>query len=105
MKTKFTIILILLTVICNAQIINFPNANFKARLLSAAPNNYIASTQSLYNTGGVTTFTKIEGLKTRESSPRGPFTEKVVPEIFTSVFSGILISCFPILEIPYVCRI
>ncbi len=60
MKTNFTIILFFLTVICNSQIINFPNANFKARLLSAAPNNFIASTQSAYNVGGVTTFTKID---------------------------------------------
>lgn len=34
MKTKFTIILIFLTVIGNAQIVNIPNANFKAKLIA-----------------------------------------------------------------------
>lgn len=33
MKTKYSIILIFLTVICNAQIVNIPNANFKAKLI------------------------------------------------------------------------
>ena len=42
---KLYLTLIALTIIswCNAQIINFPDPNFKARLLTAAPGLQIAS--------------------------------------------------------------
>lgn len=42
MKTKILFILIAFTTLCNAQIVNIPDANFKARLLEASSNNGIA---------------------------------------------------------------
>jgi hypothetical protein len=37
MKTRLTIFIIFLTVFCKAQIVNIPDANFKAKLLAAGP--------------------------------------------------------------------
>jgi len=42
MKTKILFILIVYTSFCNAQIINIPDANFKAKLLEASSTNQIA---------------------------------------------------------------
>jgi hypothetical protein len=42
-KYYFLPIVLIVTVWCNAQIINFPDPNFKARLLAAAPGLQIAS--------------------------------------------------------------
>lgn len=42
MKTKFLFILLTITTFCSAQIVNLPDANFKAKLLSASPTNQIA---------------------------------------------------------------
>lgn len=42
-KLTFTLILVISTICAKAQIINFPNANFKAKLLEANYNNNIAS--------------------------------------------------------------
>lgn len=47
MKMKI-LFLIAFSTICNAQIVNIPDANFKAALLSASPSNYIASTAMPY---------------------------------------------------------
>jgi uncharacterized repeat protein (TIGR01451 family) len=61
MKTKFAIILLFLTVIGNAQIINFPDANFKGMLLVANSTNIqMASTQALNANGYVSTYNKID---------------------------------------------
>jgi Leucine-rich repeat (LRR) protein len=51
MKPKILFIIIAFTSFCNAQIINIPDANFKAKLLAATPNNLIASRQTpiIYN--------------------------------------------------------
>lgn len=46
MRTKILFIVIAFTSFCNAQIINIPDANFKAKLLEASPNNQIASSQT-----------------------------------------------------------
>ncbi len=46
MKTKITFIIIAFTTICNAQIINIPDSNFKAKLLQASPFNEIASIEN-----------------------------------------------------------
>jgi len=43
MKTKIFFITLAFTTFCNAQIINFPNANFKTKLLSANATNNIAT--------------------------------------------------------------
>jgi len=43
MKIKLLFIITFST-ICNAQIVNIPDANFKAALLSASPSNHIAAT-------------------------------------------------------------
>ena len=45
-KLTFTLIFVISTFCVNAQIINFPDANFKAKLLEAAPENYIAKNAS-----------------------------------------------------------
>lgn len=43
MKKLYTLLVLILTVLTtNAQIINFPDANFKARLLAANTGNYHA---------------------------------------------------------------
>lgn len=53
MKTKLLIIFLALTAFCNAQIINFPDANFKAKLLSASASTSVATSQlSTYNMSG-----------------------------------------------------
>ena len=50
MKTKVLFIFLAITTFCNAQIINFPDANFKAKLLSASASNSVATNQlSTYN--------------------------------------------------------
>lgn len=60
MKTKFLFLILFFTSISNAQIINFPDANFKARLLQASPNNMIASVLEPSDTGYVSTYNKID---------------------------------------------
>lgn len=46
MKQILLIFIVAFTNLCNAQIINFPDANFKAKLLAANEGNGIASTQA-----------------------------------------------------------
>ncbi|WP_291133235.1 DUF7619 domain-containing protein [Flavobacterium sp. UBA7682] len=47
MKKIYTLLVLLFAVsIANSQIVNIPDANFKAKLLAAGPNNTIASTQT-----------------------------------------------------------
>ena len=41
-KLTFTLIFVISTICVNAQIINFPDANFKAKLLEASTENFIA---------------------------------------------------------------
>ena len=60
MKTKFLFILLFFTTIFNAQIINFPDANFKARLLQASPNNMVASVLEPTDAGYVSSYNKID---------------------------------------------
>ena len=57
---KKLLLFLLFTTLVKAQIINFPDANFKARLLNAAPNNYIASTQTPDSNGSVTSYNSID---------------------------------------------
>ncbi len=42
MKTKIFYLLLAFTTLCKAQIINIPDANFKAKLLQSSPTNNIA---------------------------------------------------------------
>lgn len=46
--------------VANAQIVNIPDANFKAKLLLASPSNTIASTQTPDGVGSVTTYNTID---------------------------------------------
>ena len=48
MKTKIFFIILLFTTYCNAQNINIPDTNFKAKLLAANPNNTIGSIYEPY---------------------------------------------------------
>jgi hypothetical protein len=61
MKKLYTLLVIaLIGFVGNAQIVNIPDANFKAKLLQASPSNIIASTQTPDINGNVTTYTKID---------------------------------------------
>jgi Leucine-rich repeat (LRR) protein len=61
MKKLYTLLVIaLIGFVGKAQIVNIPDANFKAKLLEAGPSNYIASTQTPEANGTVTTFEKID---------------------------------------------
>jgi Leucine-rich repeat (LRR) protein len=61
MKKLYTLLVIaLIGFVGKAQIVNIPDANFKAKLLQASPSNYIASTQTPEANGTVTTFEKID---------------------------------------------
>jgi Leucine-rich repeat (LRR) protein len=55
MKKIYILLTILLTIVTQAQIVNIPNANFKAKLLQASSSNTIASSQTpFYDTGNST---------------------------------------------------
>ncbi len=60
MKAKFLFLVLLVTTICNAQIINFPDANFKARLLQASTTNMVASVLEPTDAGYVSSYNKID---------------------------------------------
>ena len=60
MKTKFLFLILFFTSISNAQIIDFPDANFKARLLQASAYNMVASVLEPTDAGYVSTYTKID---------------------------------------------
>lgn len=45
MKKLYFLFLLTISIFGNAQIVNIPDANFKAKLLSASISNYVASTQ------------------------------------------------------------
>lgn len=64
-KLYFSLLTLLLCFVANAQIINFTDPNFKAKLLSANPTNQIASVQIPNSppgtlTGTVTTYNSID---------------------------------------------
>jgi Leucine-rich repeat (LRR) protein len=61
MKKLYTLLVIaLIGFVGKAQIVNIPDANFKAKLLQASPSNQIASTQTPNASGNVTTYIKID---------------------------------------------
>ena len=60
MKKIYFIFFLLISIYTNAQIINIPDANFKAALLSANSSNYIASAAMPYPNGGVDIFNAID---------------------------------------------
>lgn len=60
MKKIYFLFFLTIGFLTNAQIINIPDATFKAKLLSANSSNNIASTENISNTGGVTNFTSID---------------------------------------------
>ena len=64
-KIYFTLLTFLFFGVAHAQIVNIPNANFKAKLLTASPSNQIASTQTpIYNSSNntwiVSSYNKID---------------------------------------------
>jgi Leucine-rich repeat (LRR) protein len=60
MKKPYTLLVVaLIGFVGKAQIVNIPDANFKAKLLQASPDNYIASTQTPIDTW-VPTYSKID---------------------------------------------
>jgi Leucine-rich repeat (LRR) protein len=61
MKKLYTLLVIaLIGFVGKAQIVNIPDANFKAKLLQASPSNYIASTETPDASGNVTTYSQID---------------------------------------------
>ncbi|WP_432670380.1 DUF7619 domain-containing protein [Flavobacterium sp. SM2513] len=61
MKKLYTLLVVVLTTLSStAQIVNIPDANFKNKLLSASPSNWIASTQTPDVNGNVTSYNKID---------------------------------------------
>ena len=60
MKKLYFLLLFAFSFITNAQIVNIPDANFKAKLLSASSRNYIASTQTPNSNGYVSSYNIID---------------------------------------------
>ena len=60
MKKLYFLFFFAFSFLANAQIINIPDANFKAKLLEASSSNYIASTEDINNTGGAFNYTAID---------------------------------------------
>jgi uncharacterized repeat protein (TIGR01451 family) len=61
MKKLYTLLVIaLIGFVGNAQIVNIPDVNFKAKLLQAGPFNPIASTETPDGNGNVTAYTQID---------------------------------------------
>ena len=61
MKTKLTFLLLFIIAFCNAQIVNIPDANFKAKLLAADTSNQLASSQTpAYTNWTVSSYNKID---------------------------------------------
>lgn len=56
----FALTALIFCVAANAQIVNIPDANFKAKLLLAGPNQMIASTVPPESSGNVTVYTKVD---------------------------------------------
>ena len=48
MKKKLSLLFLLLAIVTNAQIVNIPDANFKAKLLSSSPSNTVAKNFANY---------------------------------------------------------
>ena len=59
-KFYFTLVTFLFLAVANAQIVNIPDANFKAKLLAASPGNQIASTQTPDYNGDVLSYDAID---------------------------------------------
>ncbi|MCZ8197703.1 MAG: leucine-rich repeat domain-containing protein [Flavobacterium sp.] len=59
-KFYFTLVTFLFLAVGNAQIVNIPDANFKARLLSASSSNTVASTQLPDSNGYATSYSSID---------------------------------------------
>jgi Leucine-rich repeat (LRR) protein len=60
MKKLYILSFLIIGFIANAQIINIPNADFKAVLLSASPSNTIASIENPDSNGNVITYNLID---------------------------------------------
>ena len=65
MKKLYTLLFLVYGFIANAQIVNIPDANFKAKLLSANASNQVTSMEipipdSIYNTWTVSSYHTID---------------------------------------------
>lgn len=60
MKQTYIFCLLFISLFSNAQIINFPDANFKAKLLAASSYQIIASSQTLDLNGNVSSYNSID---------------------------------------------
>ena len=60
MKINILFLVIAFSTMTNAQIVDIPDPNFKARLLQATPYNLIASTLTPNDNGYVSTYHKID---------------------------------------------
>ena len=61
MKKLYTFLIFAFTVVVgNAQIVNIPDANFKAKLLAANSSNYTASSVTPNSQGGVSSFNAVD---------------------------------------------
>ena len=61
MKKLYFLFFLTIGFLANAQIVNIPDANFKAKLLAASPTNTIASTQTPAGpTGGMSVYHTID---------------------------------------------
>jgi len=59
-KLYFSLLTLFFFFVANAQIVNIPDANFKAKLLSASSSNQVASTQTPDYNGNVTSYNTID---------------------------------------------
>ena len=60
MKKLYFLFFFACSFLANAQIVNIPDANFKAKLLSASPSNEVASTETPNSNGSVSNYHTID---------------------------------------------
>jgi Secretion system C-terminal sorting domain len=86
----YSVLTFLFLVVAQAQIVNIPDANFKAKLLSASPNNQFASTQTpVYNSSNnywtVSSYHKIDTNNDGEIQVSEAQTIKYLDPYFSSI--------------------
>jgi hypothetical protein len=100
MKKIYTLVLFAITFFNgNAQIVNIPDANFKAKLLAASPSNQIASTQAPDSWGGeIESYNKIDTNNNGEIEVSEVINIKYLDVSFSNINSLEGISSFTALE-------
>ncbi|MBC7524229.1 MAG: leucine-rich repeat domain-containing protein, partial [Flavobacterium sp.] len=89
-KLYFSLLTFLFLVVAHAQIVNIPDANFKAKLLSASPDNQIASTQTPYTNSS--DYLVVDSYNTIDSNNDGEIqeSEAIAVKFLRVSSSGIL---------------